>query len=71
MTGGQVFAFICALLLLLPGGCFLLVGSVAGSSGGPFVLIGALILALAGLLFWAAFRRRPPDGPGGQPPRSE
>ena len=46
MTGGQVAALIFALLLLLPGGCFLVFG------------IG--ILAVMGLLFWLAFRKRPP-----------
>jgi Ca2+/H+ antiporter len=66
MTGGQIAALIFAILLLLPGGCFLVAG-IAFSSGqyrdisAVYLLlsIAAAILALAGLLFWVAFRRRP------------
>ena len=67
MTGGQIAALICAVLLLLPGGCFLFVAV----SGYPFPVmliiatIAAVFLSLAGLLFWVAFRRRP--GGGGSP----
>jgi hypothetical protein len=63
MNGGQVAALGCAILLLLPGGCFLL-----ASIGGPDVnglSIAAVFLIFAGVLFWAAFSRRP--GPGAPP----
>lgn len=76
MSGGQIAALIFAILLLLPGGCFLVVGvgfavdSNRQFSDAAFILlpIAAAILALAGLLFWLAFRRRPagagsPDAP--------
>jgi membrane protein implicated in regulation of membrane protease activity len=65
MTGGQVAALIFALLLLLPGGCFLVIGIgmlAEGSSSGAVeaLSIGIPILAVMGLLFWFAFSRRPP-----------
>ena len=65
MTGGQVAALLGAILLLLPGGCFLFFGialtlGTAVSAPSLVLLIGVAILALAGLLFWLAFRRRPP-----------
>jgi hypothetical protein len=63
MTGGQVAALGCAIALLLPGGCFLLVG--IGGSNMDGLSIGVVILVFAGLLFWAAFSRRP--GPGAPP----
>jgi len=70
MTGGQVAALIFAILLLLPGGCFLIFGigfatdeQAAFANAAPgLLLIAAAILALAGLLFWLAFRRRPVHG---------
>jgi hypothetical protein len=69
MTGGQVAALIFALLLLLPGGCFFILGiglsSEHDSDGPMLLLIGILILSVMGLLFWLAFRKRPPPpGPG-------
>ena len=73
MTGGQVAALIFAILLLLPGGCFLFAG-VAIATDRQFgdlafiaLPIAAAILGLSGLLFWVAFRRRPT--PGDFPPR--
>jgi membrane protein implicated in regulation of membrane protease activity len=71
MTGGQIAALVCALLLLLPGGCFLLFGigfatdsNPQFSDAAPLLLgVAAAILALAGLLFWLALRRR--SGRGG------
>ena len=64
MTGGQIAALIFALLLLLPGGCFVFLGfammSECTSFGGQMLAIGIVILAVMGLLFWLAFRRRPP-----------
>jgi hypothetical protein len=73
MTGGQIIALIFAILLLLPGGCFLLEGRseldesrgstcVSGCGILPDYLvtltIAVAILSVAGLLFWVAFRRR-------------
>jgi membrane protein implicated in regulation of membrane protease activity len=78
MTGGQIAALLLAILLLLPGGCFLVVGiSVAMDphyADAAFVAlpIAAAILALAGFLFWIAFRRRSaarPEAEGGGNPR--
>ena len=75
MTGGQIAALVVAILLLLPGGCFLLIGVVfLGESdriardAAPLALIvAAPLLAIAGLMFWLAFRRRR-AGPGEPPP---
>ena len=69
MTGGQITALIFAILLLLPGGCFLFFGIVLtpGTAVGTpslLLLIGVAILSVMGLLFWVAFRRRPPSPPG-------
>ena len=75
MSGGQVAALIFAILLLLPGGCFLLFGIGFATDekywdgGVVLLLIAAGILSLAGLLFWVALRRRrlaqggPPEPP--------
>ena len=72
MTGGQIAALIFALLLLLPGGCFLYVGiGLMGEShmrvaSEQMLIVGIVILALIGFLFWIAFRKRrpPPPSPG-------
>ncbi|MGC2412501.1 MAG: hypothetical protein WA459_07385 [Stellaceae bacterium] len=67
MSGGQIAALIFALLLLLPGGCFLVFGigflTDPHNSDVSMVMlpIAAAILGLAGLLFWVAIRRRPLD----------
>jgi membrane protein implicated in regulation of membrane protease activity len=72
VSGGQIAALIFAILLLLPGGCFLFFGIIltpGTAVADPVLLllpIAAAILALAGLLFWVAFRRRRP-GPGATP----
>ncbi|HEV2333947.1 MAG TPA: hypothetical protein VGS13_00465 [Stellaceae bacterium] len=78
MSGGQIAALIFAILLLLPGGCFLFFGVVflngLGLSEHPqsnefdpsLLLIGIGIVSVAALLFWVAFRRRAPDQ-GGSP----
>jgi hypothetical protein len=69
MTGGQIAALIFAILLLLPGGCFVFFGFVflhgfnlehphSDSFYPSLLLIGLGILAAAALLFWVAFRRR-------------
>jgi membrane protein implicated in regulation of membrane protease activity len=73
MSGGQIAALLLAILLLLPGGCFLYVGiGLMGDShmrvaDEQMLIVGIVILALIGFLFWIAFRkRRPPrPGPGG------
>ena len=70
MTGGQIAALIFAILLLLPGGCFLLAG-IAVATDRQFgelafiaLPIALAILGLAGFLFRVAFRKRPnPSGP--------
>jgi len=75
VSGGQIAALIIAILLLLPGGCFLISG-IAFATDAQFwdaslilLPIAAAIFALAGLLFWLAFRRRPPrDGALDVPP---
>ena len=72
MSTGQIAALIFALLLLLPGGCFLYVGiGLMGEShmrvaSEQMLIVGIVILALIGFLFWIAFRKRrpPPPSPG-------
>ena len=65
MTGGQIAALIFALLLLLPGGCFVILGfgmmSESTDFGTMLLVVGIGILAVIGLLFWVAFRNRPPS----------
>jgi hypothetical protein len=75
MTGGQVAALIFAVLLLLPGGCFLIAGIAVATdrqfSDAAFIAlpIAFAILGLAGFLFWFALRRRPrPGAPPVNPP---
>jgi len=67
MTGGQIAALILAIVLLLPGGCFVILGFVMTSEstefGAMLVAIGLAILAVMGQFFWLAFRRRPPSPP--------
>lgn len=65
MTGSQIIALIVAILLLIPGGCFLLFGIGLSSqyaddreAAVELLLIAGAILSVAGLLFWVAFRRR-------------
>ena len=73
MTGGQIAALIFALLLLLPGGCFLFLGigmigeSHMGDVGGLMLVVGIVTLVVMGLLFWLAFRKRPPPNAGSAP----
>lgn len=74
MSGGQIAALIFAIILLLPGGCFLLFGMSLATDrqfyDASFVLIpvAAVLLGLAGFLFWIAFRRRPNPPPGNPQP---
>ena len=71
MNGGQIAALIFAILLLLPGGCFVLFGiaflnGLEGNSptDPSLLMIGLAILAVAVALFGFAFyRRRPAGGP--------
>ena len=63
MTGGQIVALIFAILLLLPGGCFLalLADPPVRASGEDYAVIlpiVAAILSASGWLFWVAVRRR-------------
>ena len=65
MSGGQIAALIFAILLLLPGGCFLIFGigflfDQHSYADVAYVMIpiGLAVLAMAGGLFWLAFRRR-------------
>jgi hypothetical protein len=54
----------------LPGGCFLVFGiGLMGDShmrvaAGQMLIVGIVILALIGFLFWVAFRKRHPPPPG-------
>jgi divalent metal cation (Fe/Co/Zn/Cd) transporter len=74
MTGGQVAALIFAILLLFPGGCFLLVGIGTATDphyrdiGGLSIIVGLVILGVMGLLFRFAFRKRRPPPAGGAVP---
>jgi hypothetical protein len=61
MTGGQIVALIFAVLLLLPGGCFLLLLTAIHPTSEDYqtiLPIVAAFLSVSGLLFWVAFRRR-------------
>jgi hypothetical protein len=73
VSGGQIVALIFAILLLLPGGCFLFFGIVLAPGtavANPFLLLlpAGAILSVAGLLFWLAFRRQPDQGGSPGPP---
>jgi membrane protein implicated in regulation of membrane protease activity len=74
VSGGQIAALIFAILLLLPGGCFLVVGiafttdSQLTDASLTMLPIAAAILAVAGFLFWVAFRRRREPGAPPAPP---
>jgi membrane protein implicated in regulation of membrane protease activity len=78
MSGAQIAALICAIVLLLPGGCFLFFGvSMAATSDAiargvaPLLLIvAAVILSVTALLFWVAFRRRRPAPAIGEAPQA-
>jgi membrane protein implicated in regulation of membrane protease activity len=69
MKAGQIVALIFAILLLLPGGCFLVFGIGLSDQYADdreaalkLLLVAGAILSLAGLLFWFAFRRRTKRG---------
>ena len=53
MSGGQIAALVCAIILLFPGGCFLFFGVIGLP---PLLLIAFIILGLAAWLFAFAFR---------------
>ena len=70
VSTAQAGALVCAIVLLLPGGCFLFFGGLNPNfvprsstyvwhSDPDLLAIAAWILALAGLLFWIGARRRP------------
>jgi hypothetical protein len=70
LKAGQIVALVLAILLLLPGGCFLVFGIVLSDqyaddreAAVKLLLIAIAILSLAGLLFWFAFRRRKSANP--------
>ena len=73
MSWGQIAALILAILLLFPGGCFLFFGVLVTEDRQYrdvallLLPIGFVILGLAGVLFWLAFRRRRIE-PGNLPP---
>jgi hypothetical protein len=64
MTVGQIAALILAIVLLLPGGCFVFLGftmmSESTDFGAMLVVIGLAFLGVMSLFFWLAFRKRPP-----------
>ena len=74
MSGGQIAALIIAILLLLPRGCFLIMGvallgehdRIARDVAPLALIVAAILLTITGLLFWVAFRRRG-AGPGDPP----
>jgi hypothetical protein len=80
MSGGQIAALIFAILLLLPGGCFLIMGigislethpDRIDQDLGPVALgVAFMILSLTGFLFWLAFRHRRTAVPPLTPPPS-
>jgi hypothetical protein len=69
MSGGQIAALIFGVILLIPGGCFTVLGigflgdNTAYGMGPPLLIIGLLILAFVGFLGWIAFRKRTPPQP--------
>ncbi len=66
MSGGQIAALVFAVILLIPGGCFLVFGigmwgdPGAYGLGPPMLIAGLVILSVVGLLAWVAFRKRRP-----------
>jgi hypothetical protein len=64
MSGGQIAALVCAIILLFPGGCFLFFGVAVLP---PLLLIAFIILGLAAFLFSYAFRRPALAAAGGIP----
>ena len=70
MTGGQIAALIFAILLLLPGGCFLIFG-IGFATDQRAIPTSPMSCCRSrrrswgspGLLFWIAFRRRAPARP--------
>ncbi len=78
MSGGQIAALIVALVLLLPGGCFLFFGVQMASANdtiargvAPLLLvIAAVLLLVTAVLGWVAFRRRRTAPATGEAPRA-
>jgi hypothetical protein len=73
LSGGQIAALVFAVILLIPGGCFLVFGigtlgdPTAYGIGPPFTIIGLVILGFAAFLGWVAFGKRKPPGTPDQP----
>ncbi|HEV3176492.1 MAG TPA: hypothetical protein VGZ72_10910 [Stellaceae bacterium] len=74
MSGGQIAALVFAVILLIPGGCFLVFGigmltdnTGYSNVGPPLLLTGLAILSVVGLLGWVAFRKRNPPQPPSPP----
>jgi hypothetical protein len=67
---GQSAALLIAILLMLPGGCLVMMGVGFRPSGIPDskgVMIGSVVLVIAALLLCVGLYRRP-DRPGEPPP---
>lgn len=65
MNTVRIVALIFAVLLLLPGGCYLLIGITLFDQYADdmkaaikLLMTAGAILSLAAVLFWVAFRRR-------------
>jgi hypothetical protein len=68
MSGGRIAALVFAIILLVPGGCFIFFGvrnlhddtaAVEAFDVGPTLLLtGLAILSVTGFLTWLAFRKR-------------
>ena len=73
MSGGQIAALVFGVILLIPGGCFTVLGigflgdSTAYGMGPPLLIVGLVILAFVGFLGWVAFHKRKPPGAPDQP----
>jgi membrane protein implicated in regulation of membrane protease activity len=74
MSGGQIAALVFAVILLIPGGCFMVfgIGMLTDNTGyrdvgPPLLLVGLAIFSVAGLLGWVAFRKRNPPQPPSPP----
>jgi hypothetical protein len=68
MSGGQIAALLFAVILLIPGGCFFIMGvsllTDKTDYGGLDLLavaVGLGLLSLVGFLGWIAFRKRKPS----------
>ncbi|GEM_PF-3315704 len=73
MSGGQIAALALGVILLIPGGCFTLlgIGMLGGAQsydpGHTMLITGVVILSIVAVLGWIAFRKRKPPQAPGQP----